>query len=514
MLTFGRKKLLMMSLGYIYIPIVIFLFGWTKVYIAIICSAALLFGMVILYQDYTAMQTEDFYIKKSSFFIVVLFFLIIGYYAGWGRFTEQSSDWWKHNMILSDLINRSWPVYYTNEGEYSMLTYYLGQYMVPALVGKICHSYRTAEIATLIWAELGLFLVYLNMVRILKVRKWYMQWMAAGLLCFFNGPLILAQRAAAWIYPELEDMLSDYQWFVWQDDVLLQYSNHFVLLRWVFPQILVIWLCLLLFYEHKDMMQHYVVLLMPCAFFGILPFAGILLFAAGYAFWLLIQERSMGKWMRQVFSLQNCLAFLTFGIVMILYYYGNVLSEKPAVIGFRRVEYKGKGSLYIVFVVFMVLIYCGCILKKNRRNVCFYIAMLSLVIIPIFRMGRFNDWVMRCSIPALFILFILIIEFYNDHLTGEVFCGWKSGKKTEIFSVVILTAFILTGLLSPLQELSEIIASDNLAAPGSELTGTMESYANRNLSQLQGQEDLVYNYFSYDVESNVFCRFIARNKCE
>lgn len=85
MLTFGRKKILMMSLGYIYIPIVIFLFGWTKLYIAIICSAALLFGMVILYQDYTAMQTEDFYIKKSSFFIVVLFFLIIGYYAGWGE---------------------------------------------------------------------------------------------------------------------------------------------------------------------------------------------------------------------------------------------------------------------------------------------------------------------------------------------------------------------------------------------------------------------------------------------
>ena len=136
-----------------------------------------------------------------------------------------------------------------------------------------------------------------------------MQWMAAGLRCFFNGPLILAQRAAEWIYPELEDMLSNYQWFVWQDDVLLQYSNYFVLLRWVFPQILVIWLCLLLFYAHNDMMQHYVVLLMPCAFFGILPFAGILLFAAGYAFWLLIQEKSMGKWMRQVFSLQNCLIF-------------------------------------------------------------------------------------------------------------------------------------------------------------------------------------------------------------
>lgn len=108
----------------------------------------------------------------------------------------------------------------------------------------------------------------------------------------------------------------------------------------------------------------------------------------------------------------------------------------------------------------------------------------------------------------------MIVEFYNDHLTGEVLCGWKSGKKTEIFPVVILTAFILSGLRSPRQELAEIIASDNLTALGSELTGTMESYANRNLPQLQGQEDLVYNYFSYGVESNVFCRFIARNKLE
>lgn len=315
---------------------------------------------------------------------------------------------------MFDLVNRSWPVYYANESEYSMLTYYLGQYIVPALIGKVFHSYKVAEIITLIWAELGLLLIYLNLIRILRVRRWYMQWMTAGLLCFFNGPLIIAQRLVAWIYPELEVMLSDLEWFVWQNDILLQYSNHFVLLRWVFPQVLVMWLCLLFFYEHKDMVQHYIVLLFPCAFFSILSFAGMVPIAIGYAFWVLYQEKDVCKWFKQVFSLQNCLVFLTFGVVMILYYYGNVLSEKPGMIGFRLTKYNGKIGVYIVFVVFMVLVYCGCIFKENRRNACFYMAMLSLVIMPLFRMGKYNDFVMRCSIPSLFIIFMLVIRFLNS----------------------------------------------------------------------------------------------------
>lgn len=124
-------------------------------------------------------------------------------------------------MILFDLVNRSWPVYYMNEGEHSMLTYYLGQYMVPALIGKVCHSYKVAEIITLLWAETGLLLIYLNLIRILGIKRWYMQWMTAGLLCFFNGPLILAQKVVVWIYPALEPMLSDHEWFVWQNDILL-----------------------------------------------------------------------------------------------------------------------------------------------------------------------------------------------------------------------------------------------------------------------------------------------------
>ena len=59
---------------------------------------------------------------------------------GFGGFAPQKSDWGKHNAILNDLVTRSWPVYYKNDNEISMLVYYLAQYLVPALAGKIFNS--------------------------------------------------------------------------------------------------------------------------------------------------------------------------------------------------------------------------------------------------------------------------------------------------------------------------------------------------------------------------------------
>lgn len=54
-----------------------------------------------------------------------------------GGLSPQSADWSKHNAVLRDLIEKEWPVLYHNEDESSLLTYYLGQYLVPALSGKV-----------------------------------------------------------------------------------------------------------------------------------------------------------------------------------------------------------------------------------------------------------------------------------------------------------------------------------------------------------------------------------------
>lgn len=512
MVTFHKKNILAVSLLYTYAPIAIFLFGWTKIYIALPCCIALAYGILKLYQSYISKNTDSkVAIDYWSLFLTIAFLLSVGYSAGWGRFTYQVWDWEKHNTVLKDLIERPWPVYYFNGDEHSMLTYYIGQYMVPALFGKICGSFRLAEIMNFIWAEIGLFLVYINLVRILQVRKWHMQWIAAILLAHFNGPLLLAQKIISMIYPNHPAVMTASEWFACGNDLLLQYSSHFIMLQYVFPQILVIWLLLLLFYEHREMPQHYITLLLPGAIFGVLSFAGVLPFAIGYAFFLLYKDKNIKKWLEQIFSIQNCICFFTFGIVLLLYYYGNVLSIKPESISFRRMDYGGAVWFYIIFVGMLVLLYGLFIFADNKKNPIFYIATLTLLAIPFYRMGIANDFGMRCSIPALFFYFIFVVQFLNEHISGSLFsCNGVGAARIKLCAIG-LSVSLFIGIVPSLYSCLNIIISDDWLTSGAEKTaGSLEVYASRYLQDIP--DDLIYNYYSYDIEDNIFYRYIAREQ--
>lgn len=112
-----KKHLIALSLIYIYIPILIFLIGWTKIYIAAVCIAALAYGLMKFHADYTG-KTEEAVIRVDVGILCFVFFilLVVGYCAGWGRFVNQSLDWAKHSAVLNDLVEKNWPVYYINRG--------------------------------------------------------------------------------------------------------------------------------------------------------------------------------------------------------------------------------------------------------------------------------------------------------------------------------------------------------------------------------------------------------------
>lgn len=514
MVTFHKRSILAASLLYIYTPIAIFLFGWAKLYIAFPCCIALFYGSLKLFRAYTAKNPDsEISIDYWSLFLVIVFLLSVGYSAGWGRFTYQVWDWEKHNTVLKDLIERPWPVYYFNGDEHSMLTYYIGQYMVPALFGKVCGSFRMAEIMNYIWAEIGLFLIYINLIRILQIRKWPMQWLTGILLAHFNGPLLLAQKVISMIYPDHPAVITASEWFACGNDLLLQYTNHFVSLQYVFPQVLVIWLLLLLFYEHREMPQHYITLLLPGAIFGVLSFAGAVPFAIGYVFFLLYKDKDIKKLLAQIFSIQNCICFFTFGAVLILYYYGNVLSAKPEYISFRRMDYGGAIWFYIVFVGMLVLLNGLLIFADNKKNFIFYIATFILLVIPFYRMGIANDFGMRCSIPALFFYFIFIVQFLNEHISSSLFSSKGTGATRIKLCTVGLSISLFIGIVPTLYSCLNIIISDDWFTSGAEKTaGSLEVYASRYLTEIP--DDLIYNYYSYDIEDNLFYQYIARKQID
>ncbi len=508
MIYLKKKYLIIASLIYIYLPIILFLFGWTKFYFAILCCTVLGYGFKCLWNDYMQNNSdEDIGISGLAFGFLVIFFCVIGYYAGWGNFVNQPGDWYKHNAVMSDLVNKPWPVYYVNENEHSMLTYYIAQYLLPAFIGKIFHSFRVAEVINFIWAEAGLLIVYLNLIRIIKVRSESMQLFASVILIFFSGPLLLAQKLVEIIYPELESMAAVYHWFS-EGEILLQYSSNYVMLSWVFPQTLVIWLITLLFLEHKEYIQDYIVLMLPGILFGTLSFLGLIPLAFGVAIEQLVKEKHLKQWLKKVFSPSNLLSLCSFGGIFILYFYGNIISEKPDNISFQMINYEGYWGKYFIFCAIMVLSYAECILSKNLKNVLYYLSVAILIILPLFKMGISNDLVMRCSIPALFLLMFYIISYFYDYSESKVYnLKNKNGNKLVVYVLLVL---LFIGSIHPMQEFYDAVITDKFVALGEERNfGTLQNFANRSL---EVGEDLRYNYYSYDIENNLFYNYIARSK--
>ena len=507
MVRISRRLLLYLTISYLYLPIALFLFGWTKLWIASACCVALVFPIRSMLADYLSSaepeKNSGVLMTPLGFMFVLLFLLLVGYYAGWGRWVEQSTDWQKHNLVLMDLTQKSWPVYYVNGDEHSMLSYYVAQYLLPAFVGKCFNSVRLAEIINYVWAEIGLILVYLNLVRIVQIKRRAMFFIAAFMLVFFSTPTLLAKFARWIVYPEmgLAGVIAGGPWFINEDTGLrMQYSGNFVLLRWVFPQTIAPWLTTLLFFEHRRKIRHYMTLFSPGLLFATLPLLGMVPLAVGQALRELVCAKKIWPWLKNLFSLENILVFCGLGMVSILYLYGNVTGAKPDIFGFSMMPYGNRMALYFIFVGICVLPYAAILYHDNRRNCVFYTSILTLCILPLFRMGLWNDLAMRSSIPSLFVLLTLSLMYLQKHLDTK--------------PAIMLSLLLLIGSWYPLYGFTKCVRADKVMRLGNEIEfgqenkslGTLGTYASRRAET----SDMTYNYFCYDIERDFFYRHIAR----
>ncbi|MCR4739680.1 MAG: hypothetical protein K5886_05380 [Lachnospiraceae bacterium] len=500
--------LTILSLVYLYLPMIIFLSGWTKAAVCLMALLSIGYAFTGVYGYARRKDMERQLIKPDPFVTVfaMLLFLWVGYYAGWGRWVDQAPDWLKHNAVLCDLVYKSWPVYYHNGNERSMLVYYIAQYMVPAAVGKLFHSVRAAEIMMYIWNETGLFLAFIHMINLIKARHHVMQFITAVAAAFFSIPL--------WISEYVLRMVSDFNrvgegfWFFWDVDILVQYSSNFTLLRWVVPQVIPCWIILALFLESRDAIEFHAMMVLPGLLFGSLSFLGIIPIVIAGDTETLCKGRDIKKALRKIFSIENLLVMLTLGVIFGLYFYGNVFSAKPAPMSFSLIPYGPKIIVYFVFVFVNIFVYAVILWKDNRRDTVFLTTVVLLMLLPLFKMGVNNDLVMRMSIPGLFILMILVLRFINSHLTAT-----DISTDNSLFmriSRLIVIIFFITGMFYPFRELSDVIkeSEKGVNGHGNEWT-TLEVYANRYLVE---NDDVKFNYYAYDAQSNLFCRYIARKK--
>lgn len=491
------RLLLIVTIIYIYLPVGLFICGWTKTLIAVLSMAVCGGGLVFMINEFTR-DSEEKDIEFPIPVLIISVILIVGIciLIGFGGIYPQSGDWFKHNAVLRDLTIEKWPVYYTVY-EDSMLTYYLGQYLVPASVGKLFGSFELSNIMMAIWAIIGLFLTFLHLVRVSHADKNWKKLIALLFMFFFCGALLLAQEFIAGIYGDEMYSQGSYHWVLIRD-IMLQYRSNLIMLRWVYPQVIVPWIVTMLLMENCEKVNFYVLLILPTVIFGTFSFGALAIMSIGLA---IVQLLNRNIRICDILSAYNILPALTLGTVFFFYFLGFLQVSKPYSSAFRVQNYPGLYFfIYFIFCVFMFGIYSIAVAKENYKSPLFYANILVLLILPWFHMGLCNDVVMSGSIPSLFYLMILTLQvlFKEDENT---MLGIRKG---------IIISIFLIGCWYPARELSDNIHANTGGSNLYDGYVSMKWFSGRNLSDVS--EDLLYNYYTYDLDGKVFYEHIARKK--
>lgn len=516
----SSKGLLIITLLYIYLPVAIFLVGFTKLPIWILTLGIMGFFGYKLYCDYRPQEEDCIIVKPWVMAAVAGIITVICILLGFGGIFAQAGDWHKHNAVLHDLVERKWPVYYVRY-EKSMLTYYLGQYMLPSLIGKIAESGRegsgfaVAEAVMAVWGIIGLVLVYINLVRITKADRVKSQLRLVFIMIFFCGALPLAQIICNEIFGNKMHSLGAHHWLL-VDNLMLQYRSNMVMIRWIYPQIIVVWLITILFLENREKTRHYVLLLTPLMIFGTFSVVILGMLAVISALVTVIGSDNRKGSIADIFSLSNILSMATLGTVFITYFWGYLQVEKPAYISFKA-QNLNVVSLTVVFIfdICMFGVYAVCVFEREKKNVIFYAVTAMLAVIPLFRMGLCNDWVMGTSMPGLFIIMIYVASMLND----REYVLTKRGKKSAYrygTACALISVFLVVGAIYPVAELKDNVAdfvqgNSNLSFEdnSADYYQTLETFSNRDSEE---SDDLIYNYYTYDLDGKFFYEYIAKNK--
>lgn len=381
--------------------------------------------------------------------------------SGAGGVSYQNIDYLKHNGMLYDLINFRWPVHYQGEdGSSYYLCYYLAYYLVPSFIGKITNI-TWGYTFSFLWALLGLWLA---MNWILKLAHNKSVWIIL-VFVFFSGLDIIGTFLTK--FTVLINGMPHLEW--WAGYNFWQYSSNTSLLYWVPQHAIGGWLTVPLLFsllQYKGKAPIPALFIFAITFLwsnfvllGLVPMMMVLFYENGF--------RRFLHWTSVIPAL---------GILMpvALYYLGNQYPHVHAFIWKQNAtgEIFSKYLLFCLleFGVFALFIFPYIGKLKQEHQLLIGITLMTLLLIPLYRFGAYNDLAMRTSIPSLLILQIILLRLWNFY------------SKPFKFALVLI---LLIGTITPV---SEIARSYKLS----------DHRFNRNTSLLQIPPGIAAQYFGGD----------------
>lgn len=483
---------------YMYSAMAVFFAGWLRPAWAIGICVVLGIGFILGMRSWCHEMEDTVFLSKRTLCIGVLLVLFFCWHTGIGAFTGQAGDWMKHNAVMHDLAEKEWPVIYQTDYGESMLCYYTGFYLLPAIAGKIFGSFRAAELAQYALAAAGIFLLWILVIKAGEIKSRKGQILCLGLLFVFSsGMLPLGQTVCGSLYPD-NFPFGSHEWMN-PETVRIQYTSNWSLLKWVPGQAVVPWLAtvLLLLRPHKT--QNYVLIGLPVLLYSGFAMVGV----AAMMLAVYLCDIVQGRWQRakKAFSASNILLAAA-GCVQVFYFWGNISGSKPEYLGFHWLDYGKKPEFYFIFCFFMFGFYALLLFKENRKNYLYWITIAALSVYPRFSMGLYNDFTMRTSIPALFVLMILILRFLGLQ---------EERDKSLTIRKTLLVAGLVIGAFYPFLNLRESITKNEIGEIyRTDGYGTLEQLADPSNEDIQ--DDWKYNYYTYDLENDFFYKYLARRK--
>ncbi len=435
------KNLHRITILYLVLPFILFLFGWVKLSIVIPLVIILLSAIwqIIKQSPVSSLQSPipqspasnlQFSNSRITAFCLLLTALWT-LLSGVGGYTFQNWDHHWRNAVLHDLINYDWPVFYSapETGPVKMLVYYVGYWLPSALVGKLL-GWQAANFFLFLWIWLGILLVTLHLASALKTSPVK----TILLLIFFSGMDVLGTLFFAKEYPTLLPAMTHLE--IWNGS--LQYSSFTTQLFWVFNQAVPAWLCIALLADESPITNYQLPItnklftfslcffFAPLASIGLLPYLLIEIFKQ-------TDFKSLFKNLRFDVLLAAIIIFL----LSYFFFSSNTAAQS-----------RGLQSLALKdFLIFFLLeggILWLLLAPVKWRDPRWMVTGLLLAIIPFIQLGSGNDFVMRASIAPLFYLMMM---------AGEVIFQNTSPRILRF----TLYALLLLGAITPLYEINRAV---------------------------------------------------------
>lgn len=492
------KSHILLSSGLIWLvlPVMIFMFGWLRLYIAI--PAALILGAVsfLAVKDWkkTTYEVEFdivFVIAAAVLAVLLCTFCDIGEYV-WG-----TTDHAYRRAILRDLVNYDWPVIYDLSDQTDPLSiaylgtgkvafsYYISYWMVPASIGKIA-GFKAANAVLLLWSSIGIFLISVCSCFFLKKQTYAVLYT----LIFFSGLDFIPYL----IYGAIGTQ--DWMWLEGYTQHIAVISNINNLMN-VYNQCIPCWLITVMILMQKNnrnigLLGSLMFAFSPWATIGVIPLA----------VWALFRDRQK---IVSIFTITNIVPAILLFCIYAPSYMAN--SNAVSVSGPTFSFYEDIGAFlvgYLMVLAVEVLPFAVLLWKRFHKMSLYWVTLVTLAVLPLYKVSSQNDFTMRSTMPALFVLAVMLAGAINGYIKDNRSRTGRNG--TDLIKLLSYVLLILCMSMVAFQMLLVTIVStfDNTERP----TEFIGSFGDIN----DGYEvDIIdTQFFVHDYEETFFYKNMAR----